>query len=154
MGMQLGELHWRVERESDAQEALQEAVDLFRQQRRKPELAQALALLACLPGGDSVAAETALEDAGESGNTLRGRYHLWKATGKHEHLTEAKRLLDYRVEHAPDEYRESMLKNVRLNREIESAWKALHPERAAGESKGMEARESADPERAERVEGE
>ena len=59
-------------------------------------------------------------------------YVLWKATGKHEHLAEAKRLLDYRVEHAPEGYRESMLKNVRLNREIVEAW-AEHGEKAVGE---------------------
>ena len=34
----------------------------------------------------------------------------------------AQRLLDCRVEHAPEEYRESMLKNVRLHREIMEAW--------------------------------
>ena len=33
-----------------------------------------------------------------------------------------KRLLDHLVEHAPEEYRESMLKNVRLHREIMEAW--------------------------------
>ena len=32
------------------------------------------------------------------------------------------RLLDHLVEHAPEEYRESMLRNVRLNREITEAW--------------------------------
>ena len=33
-----------------------------------------------------------------------------------------RRLLDHLVEHAPEEYRESMLKNVRLYREIMKAW--------------------------------
>ena len=31
--------------------------------------------------------------------------------------------MDCRLEYAPEAYRESMLENVRLNREIESAWK-------------------------------
>ena len=38
-------------------------------------------------------------------------------------------ILDYRVEHAPEEYRESMLKNVRLHREIMEAWEE-HGEKA------------------------
>ena len=46
------------------------------------------------------------------------------------HLAGAKRLLDHRVDHAPEEYRESMLKNVRLHREIMEAW-AEHGESAA-----------------------
>ena len=95
-------------------------------------VALALALLACLSRGDATEAEAALEDAGEAGNTPPTLYYLWKATNKYEHLSEAKRLLDYRVEHAPEEYRKSMLKNVRLNREITEAW-AEHGEKAAGE---------------------
>ena len=49
-----------------------------------------------------------------------------------EQFAEAKRLLDDLVEHAPEEYRESMLKNVRLNREIMEAWEE-HGEKAVGE---------------------
>ena len=56
------------------------------------------------------------------------RYWLWRATKLPVHLVEAKRLLDYLVEHAPKEYRESMLNNVRLNREIMAAW-AEHGEK-------------------------
>ena len=42
--------------------------------------------------------------------------------GDPAHLAEAKRLLDSRVEHAPAEYRESMLTNVKLHRDIVKAW--------------------------------
>jgi hypothetical protein len=35
-----------------------------------------------------------------------------------------KRILDHLVEHAPEDYRESMLKDVRLHREIIEAWEA------------------------------
>ena len=58
---------------------------------------------------------------------IEARFLLWKATHDVAHLTKAKRLLEYRVEHAPEEYRESMLKNVRLNREIMAAWEASGP---------------------------
>ncbi|MDJ0974485.1 MAG: protein kinase [Planctomycetota bacterium] len=53
---------------------------------------------------------------------LQIRYWLWRATKLPAHLDEAKRLLDYLVEHAPHEHRESMLTNVQLNREIMEAW--------------------------------
>jgi hypothetical protein len=44
------------------------------------------------------------------------------APSARSHLAEAKRLLDYRVEHAPEEYHGSMLKNVPLHHEIMEAW--------------------------------
>ena len=118
----LGVLLWRSGEADGACETLREAVESLRPQGRKGQLAHALAALANLPGGDATEAEAALQEAGEAGNTPQTRYYLWKATGKHEHLAEAKSLLDYRVKHAPEEYRESMLKNVRLNREIMEAW--------------------------------
>jgi hypothetical protein len=53
---------------------------------------------------------------------METRFLLWRATNDPTHLHEANRLLDHLVEHAPEEYRESMLKNVRLHREIMEAW--------------------------------
>ncbi len=120
--VQLGESYCKNGNADEARSALQEAVDLLRQQHRKPELAHALSLLANLSDGDADAAEAALEEAEEAGNTPQTRYYLWKATCNHEHLAEAKHLLDNLIEHAPEECRESMLKNVRLNREIMEAW--------------------------------
>ena len=91
-------------------------------------------LAECSPGEVAKALSALGEYEGrlECGERIEARYSLWKATGKPEHLCEAKRLLDYRVEHAPEEYRESMLKNVRLNREIMVAC-AEHGEKAVGE---------------------
>ena len=107
-----------------AYEALREAEALSRSTGHKNQISRATALLACLPDGDPEEAEAALRDAGDSGDMPRIRYHLWRATGNHEHLNEAKRLLDQAVEHTPEEYRESMLTNVRLHRDIMEAWKA------------------------------
>ena len=104
--------------------ALEEAVSLSRKHRKGAQLAWALALLAGLPDGDVAAAEAALKEAGESGNTPQVRYRLWKAKGDPTHLAEAKRLLDHLAEHAPEECRESMLTNVKLHREILEAWEA------------------------------
>jgi hypothetical protein len=117
-----GEIHWRAGKSAEAKSAATEALALLREQGRALELCQAHAFLAILPEGAAEAAEAALEDAGESGNTPKTRFYLWKATGKRKHLAEAKRLLDFRVEHTPEEYREPMLRNVRVNREILAAW--------------------------------
>jgi len=128
--VQLGELHLREGSDDRGLEALREAVDLLRTQSRGTELAWALALLACLPGGGVEPALAALRDAGDSGSTPQVRFFLWRATQDPIHLEEAKRLLDDRIEHAPEENRESMRNNVRLNREIMEAW-----ERHGGEGK-------------------
>ena len=83
--------------------------------------------LACLPGGDATAAEAALADAGSTlagGAAAQVCLLLWTATHDRAHLVEAKRHLDFMVEHAPPEFRESMLANVRLHREIVAACKA------------------------------
>ncbi|MHC4451846.1 MAG: ATP-binding protein [Planctomycetota bacterium] len=53
---------------------------------------------------------------------LEGRFVLWQATGDPEHLTEAHRLLSELREHAPAEYRQSMIEDIPLNREIMEAW--------------------------------
>ena len=52
---------------------------------------------------------------------MRVNLLLWRSAGDRAHLVEAKRLLDLLVENAPPECRESMLANVRLNREIVAA---------------------------------
>ena len=58
---------------------------------------------------------------------MAARFHLWRATAECEHLKEARRHLDHPLEHPSEEYRESMLKNVRLNRQIWAAWEAEGP---------------------------
>ena len=57
---------------------------------------------------------------------MNARFRLWQLTGNAVHLEEARRLLDFLVEHAPEEDRESMVKNVPLYREIRlwyGAWR-------------------------------
>jgi len=122
--IQVGELHIHAGEPDAAGDALREAGDLLREQQRLGEVAHAAALLACLPGGDVDAALAAFEEAGKSGDTTEVRHLLWKATGNREHLNEAKRILDDRIQHAPEAYRESMVNHVRLHREIMKAWEA------------------------------
>jgi hypothetical protein len=54
---------------------------------------------------------------------MEARFTLFQVTGDCAHLAEAKRLLDFAVEHAPADCREAMLENVRLHREIAAAAK-------------------------------
>jgi tetratricopeptide (TPR) repeat protein len=81
--------------------------------------------LACLPGGDAadaLAAFAAHEERLSPGERLATRRMLWRATGDRSHLEEAKRLVDVSVAHVDAETRESMLTNLRVNREVMAAW--------------------------------
>ncbi len=83
--------------------------------------------LALLPGGDRADALAAFTEHGarvDGGERIAARLLLWKATGDVPHLAEAKRLLDEAVAHVPADIRESMLTNLRVNREIMAAAKA------------------------------
>ena len=94
----------------------------------------ATAGLARLPGGDVAAALAAFgahEDHADVCEAMEARFVLWQATLEPARLAEAKRLLDFLVEHAPPEYRDSMLANVRLHREIAAAAREGLPRDAA-----------------------
>jgi tetratricopeptide (TPR) repeat protein len=109
-----------------ARKALEEELTLARKDDDKAAVATCLAVLANLPGGHAKEAEMALADAGDTlaaGDAMSINFFLWQATRDRAHLVEAKRLLDFLVEHAPPECRESMLANVRVNREIVAACK-------------------------------
>ena len=97
-----------------------------------------------LRGGDIETLRTALEEYAERaqpGIRMGAHFQIFRATGDREHLAEAKRLLDYRVEHAPEEYHESMLANVTLHRDIVKAWQSADPEGAqSAEDQGRTAR--------------
>ena len=71
---------------------------------------------------DPLAALAAHGGSAEAGTRLEARFMLWQATHDRVHLAEAKRLLDFMVDHAPPECRESMTTNIRLHREIAAAW--------------------------------
>jgi len=120
----VADLRRRAGDAESARTALTEALERFRADGRAARIACALALLACLPGGDSDAAVAALAEAGESEHAMQTRWFLWQATRDPAHLAQAKRLLDFLVEHAPPECRGPMLANVRLHREIVAAARA------------------------------
>ena len=57
---------------------------------------------------------------------MEAHFLLFKATTDRTHLEAAHRLLCYLRDHAPEEYRETMLKNVPLYRDIKMAWDTHH----------------------------
>jgi len=63
---------------------------------------------------------------------MEARFLLWRATDDPAHLAEAHRLLRHLRDHAPEEYRETMIENVPLHRDIMAAWE----EHGAGETPG------------------
>ena len=80
--------------------------------------------LACRCDADAEAARNAWRSAAPGEHAMHVRYLLWALTQEAEHLQEAKRLLDHRVEHSPPEFREAMLTKVRLHRKILDAWRS------------------------------
>jgi hypothetical protein len=104
-----------------------------------------MARLATLPGGDAAAALAALaahEGRASVQEAMQARFLLWRATRDTAHRVEAKRLLDFLVEHAPPDCRESMLANVRLHREIAAAAREEGLPLAADDSRDNDDREA------------
>ncbi|MHC4549795.1 MAG: tetratricopeptide repeat protein [Planctomycetota bacterium] len=78
-----------------------------------------------LPGGDKVAALTALEEHEERADhdvKMEARFRLWELTNDQAHLEEARRLLCFMRDHAPEDCRDSMIENVPIHRDIMRAW--------------------------------
>ncbi len=53
---------------------------------------------------------------------MEAAFLLWQGTGKTEYLEQAWRYLETMRERAPERYRESMVRNVPLHRDVEAAW--------------------------------
>jgi tetratricopeptide (TPR) repeat protein len=86
--------------------------------------ALATSIRAALPGGEPVAAARTLDDLGTRPwhvARMEGRFWLWKATNDRKHLAESWRLLVHLRDHAPPEYRVTVMENVPLHREIAAA---------------------------------
>jgi len=134
-----GALRAQQGREAEARADLDAALAIARELSLPGVELLATAQLATLPGGpprdrprdglvrpaDMVTAALAALAAHEGGasvhEAMQVRLLLWQATRDPAHLAEAKRLLDFTIEHAPADCRESMLANVRLHCEIAAA---------------------------------
>ncbi|MHC4341746.1 MAG: hypothetical protein ACYSX0_16225 [Planctomycetota bacterium] len=78
-----------------------------------------------LLGGGVDAALTALgevEERVDHVTRMIARYRLWEGTKDMTHLDEEKRLLDFALEHSPEDCRTTMIENVLLHRDIMRAW--------------------------------
>jgi hypothetical protein len=53
---------------------------------------------------------------------MNARFRHWKASGGVRYLKEAWGHLQHVRDHAPPEYRDTMIENVPLHREIAAAW--------------------------------
>jgi hypothetical protein len=125
--MAIGRLAAAAGRDSAAIDLFEEALELSKQAALHGKEMLSSAWRALLQGESTATAEALLaeyEPKMPFHEKMEGHFILWKATGNEPQLTEAHRLLVELREHAPEEYRESMIENVPLNREIMEAWSA------------------------------
>ena len=112
-------------RDDEARKHLDEAISLARELDRPDSLLRALLEAAALPGGDAAEALAVLEEHGERvqvPDRVRVRFLLWQATGDRTHLEEAHGTLTLLRDSAPEQYRDSMIENVPLYRDVMQAW--------------------------------
>jgi tetratricopeptide (TPR) repeat protein len=113
-------------RADDARRLLSEALALAEKAGAPGETALASALLAVLPGGDVEGAKRRFAELGPRMGFVRrmeADFLLWRATSDRAHLESAHRALSALRADVPDEYRESIVANVPLHREIVAAAK-------------------------------
>jgi len=109
---------------TSATSCLDEAIVLARETGVPDTILMAAVERARLPGGDVEAALAALaehEERTAQAVRMAARFRLWQLTGDRAHLEKARRLLDFAVERAPEEDRETMVEKVPLHREIAHA---------------------------------
>jgi len=101
-----------------------EALALARESKNPGTILTVTIERARLPDGDVDAAVAALvdhEEGLEHPVKMNARFRLWELTQDRVHLDEAHRLLTFMRDHAPEDDRESMIKNVPLHRDIMKA---------------------------------
>ncbi len=104
---------------------LDEAIAMARELKTPGAEVLASCHQALLPGGDADAARAAFSEHEariEHETKTEVRFCLWQATKDRTHLAEAHRLLMDASEHTSEEYRDTMLQNVSLHRDIMKAW--------------------------------
>jgi predicted ATPase len=123
--VEVARLMWAKGESGAAVAHVEEALKLAREVGYPDAIVPAAALRARMPGGDLGAVSDALaeyEDRMDIWAKMTARLHLWELIGDKTHLEEAKRLLDFAVEHSPEDCRTSMIENVPLHRDIMKAW--------------------------------
>jgi tetratricopeptide (TPR) repeat protein len=110
---------------TEDREYLEKAVALGREIDRPGVFALGLAYLALHAGGDvdeALRVFEQFESRLRHQDKLEARMTLFKVTGDRAHLEAAHALLEHGRKHAPEEFRDSMVENVPLNREIMEAF--------------------------------
>ena len=114
----LGRLREAEGRPADARRLFEEGLALGEEIEDPGAIVTAVCHLALLPGDDGAEAP-AVFDRHESrlgvGTKAGARYRLWRLTGDPAHLGESRSLLRHLRDHAPEEYRESMVENHPLH---------------------------------------
>ncbi|MDH3591484.1 MAG: tetratricopeptide repeat protein, partial [Planctomycetota bacterium] len=116
-----------LENDDLAVEHLDEAVRLAEETNHPSPVVMALTHRACAEGGD---VQAAIDAVSKLENRLRFRerilahYMLWRATKDREHLGTAHSLLLYLRDSAPECYRDDMIANVPLHKDVEAKWSA------------------------------
>ncbi len=121
----LGALLTRTGRPEEGTRHFREAQEVARETGAYESFVLATCHLAQLPNADPVAAIDAVSaHEARLGHLQRMRVHLLlhRATGENQHLCAAHDLLMFWVDHAPAQYRESTLTNVRSHRQVMEAW--------------------------------
>jgi len=109
-----------------ARESLSTAVRIAEEASLSAPALRAKCEAALLPGGDPEEAAAMIREVGSqlmAGHGIASLHLIFLATGDPGHLKEAHRLLCDLRDHAPEEYRETMIENVPLRRDIMTAWK-------------------------------
>ncbi|MHC4504827.1 MAG: tetratricopeptide repeat protein, partial [Planctomycetota bacterium] len=121
----MGAIELRQDDHESAIAHLEEALSLSQEVKQPKTILLATVHRARLPGRGIEPALAALEEHEQRvphDTKTECRYRLWELAEDKAHLAEAKRLLDFAVEQSPDEYRDSMIENVPLHRDIMRAW--------------------------------
>jgi tetratricopeptide (TPR) repeat protein len=109
----------------EARPLLEEAVALGEELGSAGPVVLGRCHLALLPGAEPDQALAAMAEQGDGlrqDERMKARFLLFRSTGDAAHLAEAHRLLTHLRDHAPEEYRETMIANVPLHRDITAAW--------------------------------
>ncbi|MHC4342097.1 MAG: tetratricopeptide repeat protein, partial [Planctomycetota bacterium] len=123
---------YRAGEQSSALKLLDEAIPLAREVSHEEILVRAVALRARMTGVDLDDAVSELQKHASRMDPevrMRAWFDLWEVTGDATQLNQAWRLLQYLRSHAPEEHRESMLRNVAVYRAIVEAWEEHGGER-------------------------
>jgi tetratricopeptide (TPR) repeat protein len=120
----LGRVAIREGDRTGARSAFEEARDLAAEAGMMGPATLASVHLGALTGELGAALEDMVrhESRLEHAERIEARFLLWSATNDIAHLEEAHRLLCHLRDHAPEEYRETMIRNVPLHRDIMAAW--------------------------------